>query len=172
MIQHAMKLRLALLLACLALGGCTSGNGGYHWDTLYRQDISTVAVPVFRSASFRRGDEFALTKAVAQKIESLTPYKVVPENRADTVLDGEITSIRLSTLSEDRNVAIPQEQLYIVTVDFKWKDLRSGQVLVDRRGFEQTTTFYPTLGEGEFVGGRNTVERLATAIVQEMQADW
>ena len=172
-----MRRTLPILLALLTLaGGCasqdTGGKGGYEWGTLYRQDVNTVAVPVFRSASFRRGVEFALTKAVVQKVESLTPYKVVPEARADTVLEGEITDVRLGTLSEDREVAIPQEQLYVVRIDFKWRDLRSGQVLVDRKGFEQTVTFFPTLGEGEFVGSRASVERLATAVVQEMQADW
>ena len=170
-----MRTALPLLLAlCCLAGGCASsgGGGGYEWGTLYRQDISTVAVPIFKSDSYRRGDEFALTKAVIQKVESLTPYKVVPQARADSVLEGEITSIRLNTLSEDREVAIPQEQLYVVTVDFKWRDLRSGQVLVERRGFEQTVTFFPTLGEGEFVGGRRSAEKLATAIVHEMEADW
>jgi predicted dehydrogenase len=41
----------------------------------------------------------------------------------------------------------------------------------DRR-FEQTATYYPTLSEGRFIGSQQNVERLALAIVQEMQADW
>ena len=65
-----------------------------------------------------------------------------------------------------------QEQLLDITVNFTWKDLRSGRVLVDRRNFRQTTTYYPTLGEGRFVGSQQAVERLALGIVQEMQADW
>ena len=32
--------------------------------------------------------------------------------------------------------------------------------------------YYPTLGEGAFVGKQSGVERLAVGIVQELQAEW
>ena len=35
-----------------------------------------------------------------------------------------------------------------------------------------TASFYPTLGEGRFTGTQQATERLALAIVQELQADW
>ncbi len=95
-----------------------------------------------------------------------------PGEQADTVLEGEIVNIFIRTLSDDTRVGIPQEQLYRVRVNFTWKDLRTGKILVERRRFEQTATFYPTLGEGQFVGAQANVERLAVAIVQELQADW
>jgi hypothetical protein len=87
-------------------------------------------------------------------------------------LEGEIVSVELNTLSRDVRTNVPQEQLYIMTVNFRWTDLRSGRILVERRNFQQTAPFYGTLGEGEFVGSQNTIEQLALAIVQEMQADW
>ncbi len=96
----------------------------------------------------------------------------MPRDRADTVLEGEITDIFVRTFSLDPHVAVPQEQFYLVRVNFTWKDLRTGKILAERRRFEQTATFYPTLGEGQFVGSQQNVERLALAIVQEMQADW
>ncbi|MGH7179135.1 MAG: LPS assembly lipoprotein LptE, partial [Tepidisphaeraceae bacterium] len=144
----------------------------YQWRSLYREDVKTVAVPIFQNKAFRRGVEFQLSRAVVQQIEAKSPYKVVPKDRADTILEGEITSLRLQDVSDDAQLAIPQEQLYVVTVDFVWKDLRTGRILVERRNFQQTATFYPTLGEGEFVGSQQSVEQLALAIVQEMQADW
>jgi hypothetical protein len=57
-------------------------------------------------------------------------------------------------------------------VNFRWTDLRSGRILLERKDFQQTAPMYGTLGEGEFVGGQNGIEKLALAIVQEMQADW
>jgi len=57
-------------------------------------------------------------------------------------------------------------------VNFIWNDLRTGRILTQRKGFEQATTYYPTLGEGELVGTQQAVERLALGIVQELQADW
>jgi hypothetical protein len=92
--------------------------------------------------------------------------------RADTILEGEIVGTRISKVSENLYSAVPQEQLVIFTVNFTWKDLRTGQILVERRGFEEAAPYYPTLGEGRYYGGQETAERLAVAIVQELQAEW
>lgn len=149
-----------------------SPSNNYKWRSLYRQDIQTVAVPIFTNKDFRRGVEFRLSKALVNQLEANTPYKVASRDRADTILEGEITEIRVNTISNDYDLAIPQEQLMTVVVNFVWKDLRSGQILVERRDFEQTAAYYPTLGEGEFVGSQQAVEHLALGIVQELQADW
>ena len=152
--------------------GSSASSPGYRWTSLYRQDIRTVAVPIFTNVDFARGDEFTLTKAVVMQIEQRTPYKVVSRDKADTIIEGQITRVKLTTVSSDRSSALPQEQLYGVRVDFVWKDLRTGKILVERRGFEQQSPFYPTLGEGRPTGAINSVEQLAIAIVQELEAQW
>ena len=144
----------------------------YPWPSLYRGDVRTVAVPIFPNRSFERNVEFNLSKAVVNYIESNTPYKVVPKERADSILEGEITRVDIETVSNSPFNALPQEQLLTLRVNFTWKDLRTGRVLAQRRGFEQSGTYYPTLGEGRFVGAQQNVERLAVGIVQELQADW
>ena len=173
-----------LLTSAVVLGGCGYGQsgsspsdaggglGGYQWRSLYRDDVRTFAVPIFSNRSFRRGVEFQLSKAVVNQLEAHAPYKVVPRERADTILEGEITDIFVRTYSQSPHTAIPQEQLYLVRVNFTWRDLRTGKILVERRRFEQSASYYPTLGEGQFVGSQENVERLALAIVQELQADW
>jgi hypothetical protein len=170
------------LLSVLALTGCgydQSGanydkpsKSGYQWHSLYREDVQTVAVPVFTTKDFRRGVEFKLSKAVVNQLEAHSPYKVVARERADTVLEGEISKVDVSTLSRSFVEGVPQEQLMVVTVNFLWKDLRTGRILMQRKNFQQTASFYPTLGEGEFVGAQDAIEKLALGIVQEMQADW
>lgn len=169
-----MRRRLLGIFAIVWLGGCGyhAADQGYHWESVYRPGIKTVAVPIFQSTDYHRGVEFSLTKAVINDLEARTPYKVAPRERADTILEGQIVEVRVSTISEDFNAAIPQEQVVGVIVNFTWKDLHTGKILVERRGFEQASTYYPTLGEGRFVGKQNAAERLATAIVQELQADW
>jgi hypothetical protein len=141
--------------------------------SLYRDDVRTIAVPIFANRSFERNVEFNLSKAVVNYIESNTPYKVVPKERADTILEGEITHVEIDTVANSATAGgIPQEQLLEIRVNFTWKDLRNGRILTQRRHFDQSTTYYPTLGEGRFVGEQQNVERLAVAIVQELQADW
>ena len=181
--MRTFRSSILYLLFSILLSGCGYNNGyssvgdqpknqWYQWRSLYREDVRTVAVPIFKNKDYRRGVEFALSKAIVNQIEMRTPYKIAPREKADTVLEGEITEIKVHTLSSDVQSAIPQEQLYDIKVNFTWKDQRTGVILCDRRNFEQTTTFYPTLGEGEFVGSQTGVEKLALGIVQELQADW
>ena len=145
---------------------------GYKWHSLYREDVQTVAVPTFINRSYYRGLEIELSKAVIQQMEAHTPYKVVSAQRADTILEGEIVSVRVNTISKDSRAGIPQDQLLDIVVDFTWKDLKSGRILVSRRGLEQTSSFYATLGEGRATGTQIATEKLAIAIVQELESDW
>jgi len=176
----ALTFAIFLLTFSMFTPGCGYNQSGdepkqksdYKWRSLYRQDIDTVAVPIFTNKDFRRGLELRLSKAVVNQMEAQTPYKVVSRESADTILEGEITEIRVDTISNDYDLAIPQEQLMTVVVNFVWKDLRTGQILVERKDFEQTAPYYPTLGEGEFVGTQQSAEQLAIGIVQELQADW
>jgi hypothetical protein len=181
--KPAAWIAAAAMLLTLALGGCgyqwadTGGGGfaqepGHKWNGLYRQDVKTVAVPIFTNRTYYRGVEFNLTKAVINQIESRTPYKVVPKERADTVLEGEVINVGLFTQSRSQTMGLPQEQLYHIIVNFTWKDLRTGQMLTVRHGFEQTSPYYPTLGEDQFAGSQDAIERLGLAIAEELQANW
>ena len=170
---------LLAILGTVGLGtvGCSyqqsaSDNAGYTHGSIFRGDVRTVAVPAFATTSFSRGDEIALSQALITQIESRTPYKVVPVERADTVLEGMVIGAGAGTISNDNFTALPQEHLYTITVDFTWKDLRSGQILVERRNFEQSGAYYPTLGEGRFTGRQSVAEALAASIVDELQGDW
>lgn len=154
------------------ISGSPETEPGFQWHTLYRDDVKTVAVPIFANRTYYQGVEFRLTKAIVTQLESQSPYKVVPRERADTILEGEITRVNLRTVSRDFASAVPQEQLYLIMLSFRWRDLRTGKILVERRDFEQTAPYYPTLGEDVFVGEQLNIERLALAVVQELQADW
>jgi hypothetical protein len=175
--------RALVLLAILALAGC-----GYTWSDdgttnfaaspgqpttgLYRHDVRTVAVPIFVNRTYYRGIEFNLSKAIVSQMEGRTPYKVVPRDRADTVLEGEVLHVGVNTQSRDVFNALPQTQLYFVVVNFTWKDMRTGKILLQRHAFEQTSAYYPVLGEDTFVGSQQCVEQLALAIVESLQAEW
>ena len=172
MICRSIGATLLALTAALLSAGCGRGGDGYTWGSTFRPGVRSVAVPVFQTKSFSRGDEVALSQALVSQIESRTPYKVVPAERADTILEGTVVNVSLGTVSVDEQTALPQEQTYTIAVDFTWKDMRSGQILVERRNFEQTSTYYPTLGDGRFVGRQSSAEGLAASIVDQMVTDW
>lgn len=179
--KRSELLALAWLAATMLLAGCgynqsgsdkNTPDAGYRWNSLFREDVSSVAVPVFTNKSFRRGVELRLTQAVVKNLEAHAPYKVVPRERADTVLEGQITNVEVNTLYRDFRTNLPREQQMTLTLDFVWKDLRNGRILAQRTGLQHNGVFYPTIGESEFVGSQQAIERFAVLIVQEMQADW
>ena len=176
LIRHSdFGFRIFAFSLALFLAGCgyqSGSDGGWHWGSVYRQDIHSVAVPVFSSRDFHRGVEFQLSDSLAKRIEEFTPYKIEPRERADTVLEGEIVSIVPSTLTLSPYTATPEEEEYSIIVNFTWKDLRTGKILVSRLGFEQTTTYFPNLGEGQYVAVQSAVERLSLGIVNEMEGPW
>ena len=160
----------------LLLAGCGyqagSDDGGWHWGGLYRDNIHSVAVPIFTSRDYHRGVEFQLTDALAKKIEEFTPYKVEPRERADTVLEGEIVSVTPTPQTINPFTNTPQETQYSLVVNFTWRDLRTGRVLASRQNFEQTTSYFPYLGEGQYIASQSNVELLALGIVNTMEGPW
>ncbi len=161
-----------VLTTTLLSGGCGYQMMGVNHASLYRQDIQTVAVPIFLNRTYRRGLETELTKSIIQQLEEHSPYKVVPKDRADTILEGEIVTAPVDLLNTDGNTGLPQEQQYTVVINFTWKNLRTGDILVQRKNLDQRESFFPTLGESASVGSTNTLQQLALAVVNEMQADW
>jgi Lipopolysaccharide-assembly len=162
---------VALLLLAVSAGltGC-----GYSSKELFPTDYRTVAAPSFDNRTFYRGVEFELAEAMVKQIESRTPYKVVAPATAQTMLEGTITDIKQNQLSRRRPGGVPQEIELTVTVDFVWKDLVSGEVIRDRRGFVAVGRHTPTAGIGEpfEVAQHQAVQRLARDIVSTMRSDW
>src|SRR5436853_2429354 len=88
-------------LCLLFLPGCA---GGWQFGnrSLYRPDIATVHVPVVQSDSYRRNLGERLTEMIVKEIELKTPYKVVDEASADSILAVKIASESKKVLSETR----------------------------------------------------------------------
>lgn len=168
---------LVLLVAVIAAAssGCSSDPAqGYSTASLFPRDISSVAVPIFVNKTYTRDVEFELTDALVKEIEARTPYKVMSEASADTVFLGTIRSIELDQLSKSRTTGLSEEVVVSVTIDFQWKDLRNGKVLLERKTFAGHGLFVPSTPTGEPIelGQFAVVQLLAKDIVSEMRSDW
>ena len=93
--------QLPLVMIPFIVAGCASYRFGN--STLYRPDVRTVHVPVITSSSFRRHLGERLTEAVVKQVELATPYKVVNERQADSVLIVHLVDDSRHTLAETRN---------------------------------------------------------------------
>ena len=158
---------LALLL--LGLTGC-----GYGFRSSYRNDVQTVAVPIAQNRTFYRGLEMALTEAVIKEIETRTPYKTVPQERAQTVLEITVVEVNQHVLSRTRDGGLPQELELRVVVDLHWRHVTQGETLRAVRGYQMVGRYVPSLpvGEAQFLGQQEAVQRLATQVVDQMRGAW
>ena len=158
---------------CLAAAGWLSGCG-YSTQQLFPDRYRSVSVDIFENRTFYRDVEFDLTEAVVKQIEQRTPYAHRPANVADTVLTGAVTDVRTRQLSRTLTAGLPQEVELIVTIDFEWKDQRTGEVLVGRRGFSGVGRYIPTqpVAEGLEVGQQAAAQRLAQDLVSSLRGGW
>ncbi|MEX0774961.1 MAG: LptE family protein [Phycisphaeraceae bacterium] len=165
--------RLPLVLAMagilLVLGGC-----GYTQKELFPTDVRTVSVPIFANRTFYQRVEFDLSEALVKEIEGRTPYKVVASDHADTILRGTVTDISQRVLTYTRDAGLPQELEVTVTIEFQWTNVRTGQLLRDRKGFAAVGRYIPVREVGErFAAAQHAaVQRLAEDVVSAMAADW
>jgi len=164
---------LILLAGCLGCAGYQIGN-----RSLYPIEIRTVYVPVFESASFRRGLGERLTEAVVKEIELKTPYKVTGSG-ADSVLAGRIVGetkrVVVGSLGGD-----PRELQVNLRVEVSWTDRRGNLI---RRSepiplppeiveVSATGNIIPEVGQSVATGHQQAITRLAEQIVGLMEVPW
>ena len=163
------------LVSAAVLSGCEQVDPelGYSMRSLYRTDVRTVAVEMFQSESFRRGVEFELTRAVSEQLELHSPLKVVSDRRkADTLLYGTITRIDERVLSRQRQLDRPLENEVILLVRVTWKDLRSGELILDDQPIRVSGRYASLLGAGRASAAREAANEAAVRIVEAMEEPW
>jgi len=171
------NLQFAILLLPLLFCGCAAYQIGNQ--SLYPLEIHTVSVPVFQSNSFRRNLGERLTEAVVKEIEKRTPYKVVNDPCADSVLSGRI-------LSERKAVLVPaptgdgRDIQAAMNVQVSWVD-RKGRLLRDEQSIplpveiadvSATGDVVPEVGQSIATAQQEAICRLAEQIVGLMEKPW
>lgn len=168
-------LALSLLCASAALCACASDpRQGYSMGSAFDRRITSIEVRVFDNLSFNHGMEVRLADAIVKEVQSQTPWQVRTGSLAQTTLTGTITDVRLRARSVARETGLVQEQAFEVTLDFQWRDNRSGDVLASRRGVRTVETFVPTLGASERidVGENAAVQEAAREVVAALRSGW
>jgi hypothetical protein len=165
----------AIAVAALVGGGCSSDpTQGYSFTHSHDETVRTVAVPMFQNPTFTRGIEVELTDAIIKEIQSKTPWRVTTEGTANTTLSGTLTDSRLRSLSIGRGTGYSQELAVELSVDFDWKDARTGKTLVSRRSFTASEAFVPASPANERIeaGQHAAIQRMARDIVAELRSNW
>jgi hypothetical protein len=165
------------LVAALTLSGCTGGaSGPYSTEPMYRQDVRTVAVPIWTRGDsvYRRDLEFRLTEAIVKRLELNTPYRVADKSSADTMLEGQILEVSQRVLSVNPNLGTPRQLQLQLVVAYTWTDLRTGEILVEKPRFVSAGVYSDTqsLDEDFFLGSAEAVNQLAERVVESLEQSW
>jgi hypothetical protein len=173
-IASRVCLSITLLAAGLVGAGCgysSDRNQVFRTTNSNTDRVRTVALDIFESREFRRDLELQLTEALAKEIESKSPFKLAKKDRADTVITGKVLEVRQGTIGRDFAQVRPRETAATVVVSFQWKDLRTGEILVDRPRIVQTVDYIRPVGEGFHHAMQRAMDRLAERIVETMESD-
>ncbi len=164
---------VAMVVCCVVVGLSLVGCG-YRTAETYPTAYATVSVPIFENRTFYKGIEFALAEALTKQITSRTPYRIASPGAADTILQGSITRIEQFSVARTGDSSLPEQMEMQVTVDFQWKDLRTGEDIIDRAGFTAVGRYIPTqpVGEAVQVAHFDAANSLAQDIVDQMRGDW
>ncbi|MBL7214101.1 MAG: hypothetical protein ISS71_00315 [Phycisphaerae bacterium] len=167
--QNKLFVYAAAAVVVVLLGGC---GQGYQNGWLYPEDVKTVYVEMFDTTGFRRGYEYELTDAICKLIESRTPYKIVSDrNVADSVLSGNL-GIGVGVLAGDPYTGRALENETVVNVNVTWKNLKTGELLVDNEVVYASSTYSTQLGQTINYSIRRSVNEVAQKVVEQMQISW
>lgn len=161
----------------LSLNGCAGYQVGMQ--SLYTPQVRTIHIPVFQSDSYRRYLGERLTEAVVREVELKTPYKVVPRERADTVLSGRIVRDTKSIVAENRyddprNLDISM-QVLVSWTNRGGEPIHAGQqIAMPQPLWDVTATSHltPEVGQSLTTAQQQAINRMAEQIVSMMEIPW
>ena len=151
-----MRARALLLLLLVALAdGC-----GYTVRGTLPSHIQTIAVPIFRNRTEEPAVEGLVTRAVVEAFSTNGRLKVVSREKADAVLDGEVTGYSVSSIAFDQDSNVRQYRL-IVTVNLRLRDLRQNKLLFEQNNVREQVDFRVQNAVSQTIGREETALRAA-----------
>lgn len=158
-------------LACLAaivLSGC-----GYTAKSRLRDDITCIAIPIFRNQTFYRDIELDLAQALREEVLAKTRLRITSLNdpRTDAYIEGEITDFNLTRLKEDIEGRVVEYQVRL-EADITLKDRRNGQVIFRKAKLSRRAEFQVSRDQQLGQAREEAVRELAREIVSQVLNRW
>ena len=151
----------------------------YMVGPLHREQVRSIAVPVFTCEDDRRWLGLRLTEAVHKEIQRRLPYKIVPGATADSRLNGRVLASYKDVLGETRNDDPRTLQLQLA-VEVTWTDTRTQQILAQQVVADDSpavtlmtdTRFSPETGQSMATASQQMIDRMARRIVDLLETPW
>ena len=177
-----------LSTAGLSLGGC-----GYQSGFLIPADVHTIHVRVVGNDTFWHEAvkvdnlpgsgqpsatrpaytmELDLTERIKNEVVRRTPLRIAPEDRADSILEATIRKVEPRVLARDVNDDFASVGLVTISVDFTWRDRRTGRIHAEGKNITRPTTYTVARGETFASATRTSFDYIAEQIVEQMQENF
>lgn len=174
-----------LCALAIMLPTCVGGCSGYTTATTFgvpvdaahggeSVEVRSVEVPIFANETLYTGLEREVTDAVIKELQARTPWRVTGNGSADTTLTGRIVGVEKTRLANQKGSGLAQDIILSVTIDFEWKDARTGHVLVARQSFRCGDWYTPSrpVGERPDLAEAGVAAEVARDIVSTLRTDF
>jgi riboflavin biosynthesis pyrimidine reductase len=146
---------------------------------LYRADVRTIYVPIVRNDTWRPQLGVELTEAIQKAIQERTPFRIVNDPSADSVLTCRLVDETKRVITET-GTDDPRALRTNLSVRLTWVD-RQNNVLMENRFiptddvaflFSKSVDFVPEAGQSISTAHLRAIQRLADEIVGQMEVRW
>jgi outer membrane lipopolysaccharide assembly protein LptE/RlpB len=159
--------RRLLLAIALGAAGLTSGCG-YSLRGSLPEHLQTVAVPVFQNRTPVPAVENFLTTAILNAFMTNGRLRVTTVDRADAILEGDITTYLLQAIAYDSVANVRQYRLTL-TLNLRFRDVRRNQLLFQRNGYSDRADFVvPGTVTETIVASENALQQVSTEIARSV----
>ena len=160
---------VATCLAALCLSGC-----GYSTTSRTAKDIKSIYVPFFENKTPEPNLEISVTERIIDNLVRDNTLKVVSENAADAVLDGQITGFKNQPFSFNQELQADEYHV-VVTVVVSLFNRRTNEPIWEKRSFvgdgsyfvEQVDADGRTFDDAVEESVREITERILNLTVQD-----
>lgn len=153
---------------------------GYTRKVTLPRSIKTIHVNTFQNKmilsqiyAYEPGLEMNITDAVIRRFHVDGNLKVVEAEKADAVLEGDLTGIEQDGVRFTGLERVEEYRLYLV-VDLRLRERKTGEILWEDENFSGDTSYFVTgpraVSRGEAV--ERATDRLARNIVDHVVEDW
>lgn len=163
-------MRRLVRVMLLAMTGITAGCG-YSAAPLISPAYKTIAVDIFQNETRYRDFEFVLANALKNEIVSKTNLTLAPRSEAETQLKGSILSYEEHVVTETHTDQVRELEVKI-TVAYEWRDLRTGQVIHERKRFTKTADAKFPLGQTRDSAAAEVLADVAEDLINDLEAEW
>jgi len=146
---------LGLLLLAVGLAGC-----GYSFRGNLPDHIKTVAVPVFTNKTSTPAVESYLTSAIVEAYASNGRLRVVKQEEADAILDGEVVFYGIFPIAYD-NVANVRLYRLIVTLNVRLREVKNNATLFEQQSLKESADFQVLGAVSQTIGNEEGAVRAA-----------